>query len=67
MVNSPPANAGDTGQGKFDPCLGKSPGGGDGSPIQCPCLDNPVDRGAWRAAMHRIANSQTQLSVHSRT
>ena len=46
VVKSPPANAGDTGQCKFDPCVGKSPGGGNGSPIQCPCLDNPMNRGA---------------------
>ena len=34
------------------PGWGRSPGDGSGSPLQCPCLDNPVDRGAWRATVH---------------
>ena len=36
-------------------------GEGDGNPLQCSCLENPVDRGAWWAAVHRVAQSQTQL------
>ena len=31
----------------FDPCSGRSPGGGYGNPLQCSCLENPMDRGAW--------------------
>ena len=47
--------------------LGRSPGGGHGSPLQYSCLENPMDRGAWRAAVHGVAvhgitKSHTQLS-----
>ena len=40
---------------------GRSPGGGHGNPLQYPCLENPMDRGAWRAIVHGIKKSQTQL------
>ena len=42
--------------------LGRSPGGGSGNPLQCSCLKNPMDRGAWWAAVHGDAKSQTRLS-----
>ena len=42
--------------------LGKSPGVGNGNPLQCSCLENPMDRGAWRSAVHGVAKSQTQLT-----
>ena len=38
------------------------PGEGKGYPLQCSCLENPMDRGAWGATVHRIAKSRTQLS-----
>ena len=41
------------------PGLGRSPGGELGSPLQCPCLENPTDRGAWRATVHGVAKCQT--------
>ena len=41
--------------------LGKSPGGGNGTPLQDSCLENPMDRGAWWAAIHRVTKSQTRL------
>ena len=44
------------------PGLGRSPGGGHGSPLQYSCLENPTDRGAWRAAVRGVAKSQTPLS-----
>ena len=44
------------------PGLGRSPGGGHGNPLQYPCLENPMDRGAWWATVHGVAQSQTQLS-----
>ena len=44
------------------PGLGRSPGGGYGNPLQDSGLENPMDRGAWRATVHRVAKSQTQLS-----
>ena len=36
-------------------------GGGNGNPLQCSCLENPMDRGAWRAAVYGVAQSQTRL------
>ena len=36
------------------PGLGRSPGGGHGNPLQYSCLENPMDRGAWRAVVHRV-------------
>ena len=41
--------------------LGRSPGEGNGNPLQYACLENPMDRGAWQAAVHGVAKSQTQL------
>ena len=41
--------------------LGRSPGGGNGNPLQDSCLENPKDRGAWGATVHGVAKSQTQL------
>ena len=38
---------------------GRSPGGGHGKPLQCSCLENPVDRGAWQATVHNVAKSET--------
>ena len=43
------------------PGLGRSPGGGHGNPLQCSCLENPMDRGAWWATVHGVANSWTRL------
>ena len=45
-------NAGDVG---LIPGLGRYPGEGNGNPLQCSCLGNPMDRGAWRAIVHRVA------------
>ena len=49
-----------------DACLipgsGRSPGGGHGNPLQYSCLESPMDGGAWRATVHGVAESQTQLS-----
>ena len=52
-------NAGDLGS---IPRLGRSPGEGNGSPLQDSCLENPIDRGAWWATVHGIAKSQIWLS-----
>ena len=43
------------------PGLGRSPGEGNGNPLQYSCLENPMDRGAWWAVVLGVANSQTQL------
>ena len=47
MVKNPPANAGDAGDTGSIPGSGSSPRKGDGNPLQCFCLENPMDRGAW--------------------
>ena len=51
------------------PGSGKSPGEGNGNPLQYSCLENPMDRGAWLATVHRVAKSRTRLSnfTHSLT
>ena len=43
------------------PGLGRSPGGGHGNPLQYSCLENPMDRGAWQAIVHRVAQSWARL------
>ena len=40
---------------------GRSPGGGHGNPLQYSCLENPMDKGAWQATVHRVANNWMQL------
>ena len=59
MIKNRPAYAGDLG---LIPGSERSPGGGNGNPVQYSCLENPMDRGAWRATVHGVAKSQTQLS-----
>ena len=53
---------------QFDPWVGKSSWGGHGNPLQYSCLENPMDREAWWATVHKAANSQTRLkwlSMHA--
>ena len=57
----PPASAGHTRDVGSMPGSGRTPGGGHGNPFQCSCLENPTDRGAWRATVHGVAKSRTQL------
>ena len=57
MVKSLPANAGDIRDAGFIPGLGRSPGEGNGNPLQYPCLESPMVRGAWWATVHRVAES----------
>ena len=62
------ASAGDIKDEGLIPGSGRSPGGGHGNLLQYSCLENPVDRGAWRATLHRVARSQTRLkglSMHA--
>ena len=56
-----PADAGDIRDVGSIPGLGGSPGRGHGNPLQYSCLEDPMDRGAWQATVHRGAKSQTQL------
>ena len=51
-----PANVGDI---SSTPGWGRSPGGGNGNPLQYSCLENPMDRGAWQATVHAVERSQT--------
>ena len=62
MVKNPPANAGDARDAGLIPGSGRSPGGGHENPHQCSCLENPTDRGAWRAVVHGVAKSRIRLS-----
>ena len=63
QVKNPPTNAGDAGDTGLASRSGRSPGGGNGDPLQCSCLENPMDRGAWWATVHRVAKSQIQISM----
>ena len=56
VVKNLPANAGDAG---LIPGSGRSVGGGNGNSLQYPCLENPKDRGAWQATVHRVTKSRT--------
>ena len=62
MVENPAANVGDIRDTGLIPGSGRSPGGGHGNPLQCSSLENPMDRGAWWAAFHRVAKSQTEVT-----
>ena len=68
MVKNPPAKAGDIGDTGSLAGSGRSPEGGHGDPLQYSCLENPMDRGAWRAVVRGVTKSQTplkQLSTHA--
>ena len=54
MVKNPPVDAGDRRDGDWIPGLGGSPGAGHGNPLQCSCLENPMDRGAWWTIVHSV-------------
>ena len=57
VVKNPPDNAGDIKDAGSVPGLGRSPGGGNDNPLQYSCLENPMDRGAWRATVYGVAKS----------
>ena len=61
------ANAGDTRNISSIPGWGRSPGVGNGNPLQYSCLENCTDRGAWQATVHGVAKSQTWLSNWTHT
>ena len=61
VVKNPLAEAGDIRDAGSIPGSGRSHGEGHGYPLQCSCLENPMDRGPWRAAVHRVAKSRTGL------
>ena len=59
-----PANAGNVG---LIPCRGRSPGGRNGKPLQYSCLENSMDRGAWRITVRGVTECQARLSAHMKT
>ena len=59
VVKNPPANVGDLRDAGSIPWLGQSPAGGNDNSLQYSCLENPMDRNAWWAMVHRVAKSQT--------
>ena len=59
MVKNLPANEGDIRDVDSITGSGRSPGGGHNNPLQYSCLENPMDRGAWQATVHRVAKSRT--------
>ena len=59
IVKNTPANAGDIRDAGSIPGSERSPGGGQGNLLQYSCLENPMDRGAWRATDHGVAESDT--------
>ena len=61
VVKNPPANAGDVRDASLIPGLGRSPGGGHGKPLQYSCLENSINRGAWRVTVHWVTKSWTRL------
>ena len=68
VVKNLPANAGDLrGTGSMIPRSGRSPEGGRGNPLQSSCLENPMDRGAWWAAVHGVVKSWTRLQFTAST
>ena len=61
VVRNPRANSGGIRYTGSIPELGRSPGEGNGNPFLYSCLENPMDRGAWWAMIHRVTKSWTQL------
>ena len=59
-VKASASNVGDLGS---IPGSGRSPGEGNGNPLQCPCLENPMDRGAWWATVHGVPKSRTESKM----
>ena len=62
VMKNLPADAGDVRDLVSTPESGRSPGGGNGNPLQYSCLEKPMDRGAWQATVHGVAKSQTRLT-----
>ena len=67
VVKTLPANAEDASNMGWIPGSGRSPGEGNGKPLQYSCLENSMDRGAWQAAVHGVARSRWGLSLGTHT
>ena len=59
VVKNPPINAGDIRDMGSIPVLGRTPGEGNGNPLQYSCLENPMDKGAWQAIVYGVAKRET--------
>ena len=62
---NPPDDVGDARDSGSIPGLGRSPGVGNGNPLQYSCMEESMDREAWQAPVQGVANSWTQLSTHT--
>ena len=62
MVKNPPANAGDTRDVGLISESGKSPGEGNGNPLQYSCLENSIDTGVWWATVYGVKKSQARMA-----
>ena len=65
VIKNLPVNAGDVRDPGSILGLGRSPGEGNGNPLQYSCLENPMNREAWRATVHNVTQSQTRLKQFS--
>ena len=63
MLKNPPASAEDTRDAGSIPGSGRSPGGGNGNPLQYSCRENSMDRGAWQATVRGVPKSQTRTET----
>ena len=66
VVKNPPASTGNVRDAGLIPEPIRSPGREQGDPLQCSCLENPMDRWAWQPTFHRVAKSQTRLKQFTR-
>ena len=67
VVKNLPANAGEAEDTSLIPGSGRSPGVGNGNPLQCSCLEDLMDRGVWWAIVHGVAKSHTWLNIWAHT
>ena len=69
VVKNPPTNAGDTRNSGSIPESGRSLGEEKGNPLQYSCLENPMDRGAWQATVHRVSKQldMTEATEYTHT
>ena len=63
VVKNLAVNARDAGDASLIPGLGRSPGGGNGNPLQHPSLGNPMERGTWQASVHRVTRVGHDLAT----
>ena len=67
VIKNLPVNAGDIRGAGSIPGSGRSPGGGHGNPLQYSCLENLMDRGAWRATVHGVTKEWGKSEATART